>query len=278
MKQMTILLLALLALTATSCDRDEAESGAPQSAILTFEDSDYQGTGNYLGEADWSSLVADDEAADELLYGEVPYQSSSDYCWYDEGNTELYHSLPENFGMRSYAGGGIAISNHLLNTSEAVTYQNQLSIPLNGGHSGDNFAVCYIDNTVGTADEHLPTLHFKDGRARVVKSMWVTLTSYTRSVITLGGFGATPFGEGDYLKIIAIGLKADGTTSRCEFSLAEGTEYLAEWAQWDLSSLGAVIAIRFSMDEAQRTSYDGGNTYYYNTPLYFAFDDVEVTM
>ena len=280
MKRLYIFILSLGSLAMVGCTTadDDGKSGNNSSAVLTFEDEHYCGSDNYLGMADWSSLIAEDEATDALLYGEVPYQSSSDYCWYDEGNTELYHSLPENFGIRSYAGGGIAISNHLLNTSEAVTYQNQLSIPLNGGHSGDNFAVCYIDNTVGTADEHLPTLHFKDGRARVVKSMWVTLTSYTRSVITLGGFGATPFGEGDYLKIIAIGLKADGTTSRCEFSLAEGTEYLAEWAQWDLSSLGAVIAIRFSMDEAQRTSYDGGNTYYYNTPLYFAFDDVEVAM
>ena len=246
---------------------------------LTFEDDSYCGSGNYLGVADWSSLIAEDEATDALLYGEVPYLSSSDYRWHDEGNTELWHTLPENYGMYSYAGGGIAISNHRLATDEVVTYANQLSIPLEGGHSGRNFAVCYIDNQANMDAEHRPAIRFKDGKARTIASMYVTMTSYTLSVVERGGFSAQPYGAEDYLKIIATGYAPDGTTTSCEFVLAEGVDMrTTEWTKWDLSSLGAVTEVRFHMEEAQKTSYDGGITYYYNTPLYFAFDDVSVIM
>lgn len=274
-----LLIFGAMALVLASCSNDSVSPAAPRCATLTFEDADYCGAANYLGIADWSSLIAEDEATDPLLYGEIPYQSSTDYCWYDEGNTELRHRLPENYGMFSYSGGGIAISNHSLITSEVVTYANQLSIPHEGGHSGSNFAVCYIDNQANLDTAKRPSLRFSDGRAHIIESMQVIMTSYTLSSTQHGGFSAQPYGEGDFLKIIATGYAADGSTSTCEFMLAEGGDKrTTEWTEWNLASLGAVVEINFHMVEAQQTSYDGGNTYYYNTPLYFAFDDVKVTM
>lgn len=70
---------------------------------------------------------------------------------------------------------------------------------------------------------------------------------------------------------MATGLNAAGTqTGTCEFYLAKDTDIVADWTRWDLSSLGKVARIAFTM-EGSRTGEWG-----LNTPAYFAYDDVAV--
>ena len=79
------------------------------------------------------------------------------------------------------------------------------------------------------------------------------------------------------MKLVATGTKADGSESVVEILLAEGDKYSTwaiDWTKWDLSSLGEVVSVSFHMEEAQIDDY--GYAQYYKTPLYFAFDDVEV--
>ena len=79
------------------------------------------------------------------------------------------------------------------------------------------------------------------------------------------------------MKLVATGTKADGSESVVEILLAEGDKYSTwaiDWTKWDLSALGEVVSVSFHMEEAQIDDY--GYAQYYKTPLYFAFDDVEV--
>ena len=87
------------------------------------------------------------------------------------------------------------------------------------------------------------------------------------------------FAEDDFLKLVATGTKADGTTSTIEFLLADGNDYQTwalDWTYFDLSSLGEVTEVTFNMVEAQMDDYGPDYGAYYRTPFYFAFDDVEV--
>lgn len=85
------------------------------------------------------------------------------------------------------------------------------------------------------------------------------------------------YDEDDILKLVATGKKADGSESSVEFVLAKGNNYdtwAIDWTKWDLSALGEVVSVSFHMEENQIDDY--GYAQYYKTPLYFAFDDVEV--
>ena len=108
--------------------------------------------------------------------------------------------------------------------------------------------------------------------------MNVCIPVVTYYCIKYGSSFNDPYGEDDYLKLVATGTKSDGTTSTLEFVLAEGaddSEWAQDWTKWDLSSLGAVTKIALHMEEAQSVTYDYV-TYYYCSPLFFAIDDITV--
>ena len=94
---------------------------------LTFEDADYRGSGNVVGEMNWSSLIDNPEYNGSLLYGD----GASTYMWYDEGNTELVWDGFEDSGMgQAFWSGGSAISNYYAEEFSQADYTRQLSIPL----------------------------------------------------------------------------------------------------------------------------------------------------
>ena len=81
--------------------------------ILTFEDEDTKFTPYSLDYAGvdintWSDLIDEPQYSGPLTYGTG--MNDAEYAWYDEGNTELMHKFPDNYGY-CYWGGGHAISN-----------------------------------------------------------------------------------------------------------------------------------------------------------------------
>ena len=87
------------------------------------------------------------------------------------------------------------------------------------------------------------------------------------------GFGA-PFAEGDYFQLIAHGVAADGSETTTSINLVEFTNgqlhALNDWTFFDLSSLGEVESVYFTM-----TSTDSGD-YGMNTAAYFCMDKFQV--
>lgn len=251
------------------------EAAAFQLRVLTFEDEDYKGTGNFLGNKDWTSLVDSKQYNGPLLY---PSEEEL-YRWDDTNNTFLASELPNGFGDYKYWGGGHAVSNYIGMDVENASFTTQLSVyytdPVTGfgGHEGSkNFCVHYGCSDVANPT-NLPNIYFYDGVARVVDHMWVMNTSYTLNSVLVGdSFSGAPFGKDDYLKVIATGYNADGEKAgTCEIMLAQGADnYLKEWTCWDLSPLGEVLMIEFNIDGSRKGSYG------LNTPAYFAYDDVAV--
>ena len=262
------------------------EGPITNTKVLTFEDSDAKFPAyslDYCGVdvEKWSDLIpaADEQAypTSALIYGT---NNNATYNWSDENNTGLSHTFPFNWGGYSLSGGGMVVSN-ITTTLEAMEqdydiYNHQLSI-LNetGANGSSNFAIVYNDSQVNTEVKN--TLSFADGNAHTIKSMYVCIPAITLYCMLNGNQFSEAYDEDDILKLVATGKKADGSESSVEFVLADGNNYdtwAIEWTKWDLSSLGEVVSVSFHMEEAQIDDY--GYAQYYKTPLYFAFDDVEV--
>jgi len=247
--------------------------------ILTFEDDKDT---NY-----WSSLIAEDQYSDNLLYGGTTKENEA-YSWYDKGNTELKHVLPFNYGTYNYWGGGHAISNYASTDFETFSnYMFQLTVfqdkdyeegvlsRTGGGNNGsDNFAVHfgYADESGFNGITNLPSLSFADGKARIIDHMYVNITTYPLYCFLEGNGFTEPLGENDWVKIIATGYNDNVKTGTSEFYLVNFPEdiLVLDWTLWELSELGAVTKVEFNM----MGSSDNG--YGFSQPAYFAYDDVAV--
>ena len=245
---------------------------------LTFEDADAKFTAYSLDYAPkdirtWSNLV------DDAQYGgTLTYSYGGEYYWYDEGNTELFHSFTTPLW-----GGGHVISNYVIEDYENLPagytsgwYELQMANPI-GGHNGSaNFAVHngYSDfYNSQIYDSSLQTLEFADGKEHVIDHMWVTNTNYFLNSLTYGDGFNSPATPSTYVKVIAYGYNAvDEETGSVEIYLCKDGVCLTEWAKWDLKPLGKVAKVAFNF----AASEDQSGQYGLNSPAYFAYDDVTV--
>ena len=272
-KNLWMLLLACAACMAWSCsDDDPTPEPLPDYRVLTFEDADYKGpvaSGRY-----WSSLIDDPQYGGDLLYSMDPdtYAYNSTYSWYDAGNTELTHSLCKSSWMgTAYWNGGHAVSNYIETDIAAASYEEQLSVATNGGHSGTNFCVhngyMNLEHPETNMAEELPVFAFADGVARTIEEMWVAATSYQLN------FFAANAKAGTWMKAVATGYDAAGArTGTAEIYLEQDGSALTEWTQWSLAGLGKVVKVEFNIFGCP----DYNNEWGLFAPAYFAYDDVKV--
>ena len=144
--------------------------------ILTFEDADYLGDGNYLGKKDWSSLIDTPQYGGPLLYAD---ETGTDYRWFDQNNTGLYAAIDPDRDGKVYWNGGEAVSNYVnaKYATEEIPYTQQLATPTGGHNGSENFCVHtgYFDGVFYDAPSG--GIWFEDGQARVIDHMYVSLTS-----------------------------------------------------------------------------------------------------
>ena len=285
--------------------------------VLTFEDEAAQFSEYTLDYADdwagrtittWSDLIDDPQYGGPLTYADY---MSAEYHWYDEGNTELAHTFPDNYAY-CFWGGGHAISNYWGEgwsdedrDTHIAKYYGEDYVAENAGndamrgwfnllmmvpvqpHSGDNFVVHYGYKDFFTYIENLPELRFEDGEMHVIDHMYVTNTNYTLNQLYNGvkseagnSFGGNWEGltEDAWLKIVAYGfddVDADDYAEpidSVEFYLVQGKNVVTDWQKWDLSALGEVAKVRFNF----QYSDEMGGKYGFTIPGYFAYDDIAV--
>ncbi len=246
--------------------------------VLTFEDEDAKFAGYTLyggAEIDtWSDLVDDMQYGGSLTYTDF---MTDTYYWYDQGNTELYHSF-----TTPYWQGGHVISNYIIEDYSTLPeghygwYELQMANPI-GGHNGStNFAVHngYSDfYNSQIYDSSLQSIEFADGQERVVDHIYITNTCYVLNSLTYGDGFNTPATEETYIWVVAHGYNAnDEHIGTLEFALCQQGTPITEWTKWDLSPLGKVAKIAFNIT----ASDDQIGDYGMNSPAYFAYDDVAV--
>ena len=302
---------------ATTINKSDLKQKEPELGyelrVLTFEDADAKFEPYSLDYASveintWSNLIDSPQYGGPLTYGD--YMTTM-YTWWDENNTELMHTFPDNYAY-CFWGGGHAISNywgegysdedidrHIAKYyGEDYVSENagndqmlgwfilQMMIPVKA-HSGDNFCIHYGYKDFFSYVENLPELSFADGEARVIDHMWVTNTNYTLNQLYNGvkseagnSFGGNWEGltENAWMKLVAQGfddVDADANAdpiSEVEFYLVQGMNVVTDWQKWDLSPLGKVAKVRFNF----LYSDEMGGRYGFTIPGYFAYDDIAV--
>ena len=102
--------------------------------------------------------------------------------------------------------------------------------------------------------------------------VYVNNSCYTYYTMLEGDAWTRKFEQGDYLELIAHGVRKDGTESTAVFRLADcvGDDssewFVSEWSKFDLSMLGEVTDVYFTMN-----STDVGQ-WGMNTPAFFCID------
>jgi len=244
--------------------------------VLTFEDADYKGPVDILNY--WTSMIDSEQYGGELLYGKG-------CTWADENNTFLSGSvLPYDATTWSggFSGGGIAISNYGNTSFEDADYTRQLEVFVSsldgefyaareycGNNGSDNFAVVY---DAGAFASNPAALVMSDGVARRIESAFVNFTCYTLNVLVNGNDYAAAMADNGFYKITATGYCDGELTGSVDYYLAKNRSSFGDWASWNLTDLGLVDKVVFTISGSPEQYGDWG----FNTPAYFALDDVAV--
>lgn len=160
---------------------------------------------------------------------------------------------------------------------------NQFNVPTGGGMDGVGtpYLICSWntqENESTDLDTRSCRIYYSEveggeKRAFTPKNVYVCNTSYVYHRLTQGDTWSRKFEQGDTFVLTAHGVKADGSETSADFYLADcrnenPDEWIIvnKWSLFDLSSLGEVTDIYFTM-----VSTDNGN-WGMNTPAFFALD------
>lgn len=190
--------------------------------------------------------------------------AKADTCWQgaDEpvvGNN-VWKSGEFSFTTIKADWGGyqqFTVTNETANTSTGMAEPYRSA--KGGAYEGQNFVVWnypYADVNDITFD------------AQVVDGFFVNNTAYAVTSMCNGDNFAKKFGKDDWFKLTISGsLNGVAVNNQVVVDLAADGKYINEWTYVDLSTLGEIDAVQFSM-----SSSDTGD-WGMNTPAYFAMDN-----
>ena len=200
---------------------------------------------------------------------------SNGYWTGEEGENEMFSGgwIFTNYYSQDYSfWGGFTASNHtdLTQTGMGAQYTAVTA----GGYDGSTqYGVAY---TMGAQTD----VYASDGSTNIITGCYVTNNLWAYQNIIEGDYSSTPFGgttgnDPDWFKLTATGKNAAGqTVGTLDFYLADyrfannDEDYVIDtWEWFDLSSLGAVHTISFSLSSTK------SNAYGMLTPAYFCIDD-----
>ncbi len=204
---------------------------------------------------------------DDLSLGAESYWNGSDGSGVFVSGMANFSNTFTDWGGGMTSWSGFAYSN--MTDTTTAGHGNQYSAITGGGADGSaNYGVGYYSSW-----DPVPTLSFNS--ERVVDLILVTNTTYGYLALRDGCGGATAFSDGDWFKLTITGKDNDELTAdkTLDFYLADfrdGAEFiLGDWATIDLTSLGAVSSLEFTMSSTDNDPYFG-----MNTPAYFAIDTI----
>ncbi len=205
----------------------------------------------------WASAAV--STFDDLTLDAESYWNGSDASG---GFTSGAAYFNNNYNADWGSWDGFSYSNITDTTSEGFAVQYN-AIAGGGAGGSSNYATGYY----GAFAASPPTVTLS--AAQVVTGAYFTNNNYAYYSMLNGDQFAKKFEEGDWFKLTIEGKDAAGnSTGTVDFYLATGTNIVNTWQWVDLSSLGAVKSLEFTL-----TSSDTGE-WGMNTPAYFAMDSL----
>lgn len=163
-------------------------------------------------------------------------------------------------------------------------YTNRTATTYTGDAVNEQYNSCVGHGAEGSANYATYNLNLFDnpkgivvqGEARLISGCYLTNNAYAYLSMKNGENYTKKFGQGDWFKLTITGTgENDATTGSVDFYLAdlrsenEAEQYiLSDWQWCDLTSLGKVKRLDFSM-----SSTDNGE-WGMNTPAYFCMDEL----
>ena len=179
---------------------------------------------------------------------------------FKSGGYSFYNEYHADYGGYYY---GFTISTQTSTAYEALTDQYNSCVGF-GADGSKTYSVCYF-STWGASPVSIKNTN---GNTFSPKSIAVTNAAYAFNSMRFGDTYARKFTETDYFTLSFIGYKDNAETNTVTVDLAKEGMALFTWKTIDLSELGEVDEIRFSMVSSDPDTYGG-----YNTPMYFCIDN-----
>ena len=239
------LMVAPIALT--SCDNDDDEEEKVKTVIVSFENQALNTDGYWNGDTNGT------KSTDE--WGGTVYA-----CTYKEGGL----TFNTNYNVSDYGSYwmGYAIANRTGKTMADPSTPDQYNTVTGKAHTGSKY--CIVQTYGESIDVDVPM-------GVIIRSLWYTNSAYpVNSFLNGDTYSGGPFEKNDWLKCTVVGTHPDGKTSTVDIDLAKDGDYVKEWKQADLSSLGIVTKLNFVFTGSRTGAYG------LNTPAYICIDDVVV--
>ena len=195
---------------------------------------------------------------EEGLYGDTQKQGG-----FVSGGFRFANNYSLDWGSWS----GFSYSNSTATTGVSYTDDQWNSCVGHGVNGSSNYAVFYED---AYAPMTVTVVNSSEGE--VVSGFYITNAAMTVNAFLNGdGMTAGAFGQGDFFLLTITG----DNDEEVEFYLADYRSenaaehyYVRDWRWVDLTSLGRVKELTFSLKSSRANSWG------YTTPLYFCMDDM----
>ena len=199
--------------------------------------------------------------------------------WFEFPPFMFSHLHGEDSSWGGYYWDGFTVCKSDYNATGGTDHQ--WSCIAGGGMNADGsvnpeqpYLLCYWGDFYGNEGAKLM---FDDGNTYSVKGMYVNNTAYAYYCCAdANSFGRPLNQEGDFFKLIAHGVDESGAetgTAEIELCGFHNGEFSAitEWTWFDMSALGEVSGIFFTMDSSDKGEWG------INTPTYFVMDRLTVS-
>ncbi len=239
MKKLHFICLAALAATFVACEPNNEP--VDNATVVTFENVALDSTGYWNGS---------DFSGGKLVDGAF---FVNDY---------VFDSL-FNYG---YCNGGFYVSSKT--DKQTRGYLNEYSVYADGGaDNSKQFAVLYY--SAWSAQN----ARIQFTKAVSPKNISLTNSTYTYWSLKEGDAISKACAAGDWFKVTIIGQNGDTRTDSLDFYLADfrdGKTFICDtWTSVDLSALGAVTDIYFTIDGTDKGDWG------LNTPAYVCLDNLK---
>lgn len=194
------------------------------------------------------------------LAAESYWDGSDGSAVFTSGDYSFINNFTDWGGYTSW--DGFAYSTMTSTTYAALSDQYNSCV----GHGVDNsqtYAVVYYSAFGG----NVPTVINKDAESFEAMGCYITNAAYAYTSMTNGDAYAKKFDESDWFLITITGYLNNEKGNTVEFYLAKDGKIVNDWQYVDLTALGTVDQIQFTL-----SSSDNGE-WGMNTPAYFCVDN-----
>lgn len=215
-------------------------------------------------------------AANSSWYNQDKQGNSSDNDLYSKEVKFNDLSFTTTFKISWNTWNGWAVSNH--KQLGDGSYKDFSAAPAVGANNSANYLIAHVGST-----PELNQVAFKAANGVLLGKVSIANAHYAYYSMKNGDafskkFGGKTGNDPDYFKLTITGIDAQGKEGKkvehylADFRFADNSkDYVAkDWTQVDLSSLGRVNAIRFSLESTDMGDWG------MNTPSYFALDEVQI--